>query len=138
MFGKLALLALVVIGFVLFVQPQPAHAYDPFRSVKPGVEGVCTNTRGVKTSTSTACAAPTSSNPLLGPQGLLIRAIRILAIVAGIAAVIVIIIGGIQYVTGGGDSKNVSNAKNTILYALIGLVVIVAAQSIISFVLSKL
>ena len=134
MFGKLGLLALVVVGFILFVQPQPAHAYDPFR----GTDSACTSNRGVKTNTSTACAAPTSSNPLLGPQGLLIRAIRILAIVAGIAAVIVIIIGGIQYVTGGGDSKNVSNAKNTILYALIGLVVIVAAQSIISFVLSKL
>lgn len=134
MFGKLALLALVVAGFVLFVQPQPAHAYDPFR----GTDSACTNSRGVKTSTSTACAAPTSSNPLLGPQGLLIKATRVLAIVAGIAAVIVIIVAGLQYITAGGDSKNVSNAKNTILYASIGLVIIIAAQTIISFVLSKL
>jgi hypothetical protein len=53
---------------------------------------------------------------------------------AGIIAVIVIVVGGIRYTTSNGDPANVKNAKNTILYAVVGLVVIIMAAGITQFV----
>jgi hypothetical protein len=52
-------------------------------------------------------------------------------------AVIMIIVGGLKYITSGGDSNNVSSAKSTIIYAIIGLVVVALAQFIVQFVLNK-
>lgn len=64
--------------------------------------------------------------------------INILSIITGVVAVIMIIIGGLRYVTSAGDSNNLSSAKNTILYAIIGLVVVAMAQVIVRFVISKI
>ncbi|MFZ2275639.1 MAG: pilin [Candidatus Nanogingivalis sp.] len=58
--------------------------------------------------------------------------------VVGVAAVIMIIYGGIQYVISAGDSGKVGKAKNTILYAVIGLVVAVMSYAIVNFVVSNL
>ncbi len=63
--------------------------------------------------------------------------INIFSLVVGIVAVIMIIIGGLKYITSSGDSNNITSAKNTILYAIIGLVVVALAQFIVKFVLGK-
>ena len=63
--------------------------------------------------------------------------INAFSIVVGIAAVIMIIVGGLRYIISGGDSGNVTSAKNTILYAIIGLVVVALSQFIVKFVLAK-
>jgi cytochrome bd-type quinol oxidase subunit 2 len=63
--------------------------------------------------------------------------INIFSLVVGVISVIMIIIGGLKYITSGGDSGNVSGAKNTILYAIIGLVVVALAQIIVRFVLQS-
>jgi hypothetical protein len=63
--------------------------------------------------------------------------INILSVVVGVVAVIMIIFGGLKYITSGGDSSNVSSAKNTIIYAIIGLVIVALAQFIVRFVLDK-
>jgi Type IV secretion system pilin len=63
--------------------------------------------------------------------------INIFSLIVGVIAVIMIIIGGLKYITSGGDSGNISGAKNTILYAIIGLVVVALAQVIVRFVLQK-
>jgi hypothetical protein len=63
--------------------------------------------------------------------------INIFSLIVGVIAVIMIIIGGLKYITSGGDSGNVSGAKNTILYAIIGLVIVALAQIIVRFVLAK-
>ena len=56
----------------------------------------------------------------------------------GIIAVIVIVIGGIKYMTSTGDTQKVQSAKNTIMYAVIGLIVTLAAFAITSFVIGAL
>lgn len=71
-------------------------------------------------------------------QGLITGAINIISLVVGIVAVIMIIVGGFKYITSSGDSGKVGSAKNTILYAIIGLVVVALAQVIVRFVLTKL
>jgi len=63
--------------------------------------------------------------------------INIFSIVVGIVAVVMIILGGFKFITSGGDANNVKSAKNTILYAVIGLVVVALAQIIVRFVLNQ-
>ena len=58
--------------------------------------------------------------------------------IVGIIAVIMLIIGGIKYVISGGDAKKVTDAKNTVLYAIIGLVIAFLAFAIVNFVISAL
>lgn len=64
--------------------------------------------------------------------------INLFSLVVGIVSVIMIIFGGLKYITSGGDSGNVGSAKNTILYAIIGIVIVALAQFIVRFVLTKI
>jgi hypothetical protein len=59
------------------------------------------------------------------------------SIVVGAASVIMIIYGGFRYITSGGESGRVGNAKNALLYAIVGLVIVALAQLIIHFVLNQ-
>jgi lysylphosphatidylglycerol synthetase-like protein (DUF2156 family) len=63
--------------------------------------------------------------------------INIISVVVGVIAVIMIIVAGFRYVTSGGRDEAVKGAKNTILYAIIGLVIVALAQIIVHFVLAK-
>ena len=63
--------------------------------------------------------------------------INLLSVVVGVVAVIMIIIGGLRYITSGGSDTSVTGAKNTILYAIIGLIIVALAQILVRFVLSK-
>jgi hypothetical protein len=64
-------------------------------------------------------------------------AVSILSLVVGAAAVIMIMVGGFKYITSGGDANKVGNAKNTLVYALIGLVIAVLAQLLVHYVIFK-
>jgi hypothetical protein len=64
-------------------------------------------------------------------------ALNIFSSIVGIIAVVMIIVGGVKYITSQGESANVTSAKNTILYALVGLVVVALAQVIVRFVLNR-
>jgi hypothetical protein len=67
-----------------------------------------------------------------------IRAVlEILSWIAGIAAVIMIIVAGLKYVTSGGDSSSIASAKTSLIYALIGIIVVALAQTIVRFVLGR-
>lgn len=57
--------------------------------------------------------------------------------IAGIVAVLAIIIGSIRFVSSNGDSNQVASAKNVITYAVVGLVVVLAAAAITQFVLEN-
>ncbi len=99
---------------------------DPF-------ETVCDDT----SNTSPVCNGETD-NPISGSDGVLIKVVEILSYAIGVAAVIMLILGGLKYITSGGDSNAIASAKNTILYAIIGVLVALAAQAIIIFVIRKL
>ena len=57
--------------------------------------------------------------------------------VLGILAVVVIIIGGISYMTSNGDATKVKKAKDTILYGVIGLIIVILSAAIVNFVIAK-
>lgn len=65
------------------------------------------------------------------------QVVNIFSWIVGVVSVIMIIYGGFRYITSGGDSNGVTAAKNTILYAIIGLVIVALAQVIVKFVLQK-
>ena len=61
--------------------------------------------------------------------------INAVILVLGIVAVVIIIIGGINYMTSSGDAGKVKKAKDTILYGVIGLVICVLSFAIVNFVI---
>ena len=75
---------------------------------------------------------------LFGDNGVFKQVTNTILYIVGIIAVIMLIIGGIRYVTSGGDAKKVTDAKNTVLYAIIGLVIAFLAFAIVNFVISAL
>lgn len=63
--------------------------------------------------------------------------ITIFTIIVGVMAVVMIIFGGYKYITSGGDANKVAAAKATVMYALIGVVLVVLSQLILRFVIAK-
>jgi len=63
--------------------------------------------------------------------------INILSVIVGVIAVVMIIWGGMKYITSGGESSNITSAKNTIIFAIVGLVIVALAQFIVRFVLNR-
>ena len=61
--------------------------------------------------------------------------VNLLLYITGAVAVIMIVIGGIKYVTSGGDSSQTKSAKDTILYAVVGLIVAIVAYAVVNFVI---
>jgi hypothetical protein len=70
-------------------------------------------------------------------ENLIRTIINVFSVIVGSISVIMIIIGGFRYITSAGDSNNVGGAKNTILYAIVGLVIVAFAQIIVQFVLQR-
>lgn len=74
---------------------------------------------------------------LFGNAGVFSTISNVLLFVIGAIAVIMIVIGGLRYVISGGDSSQVQAAKNTILYALIGVIIAILAYAIVNFVVAS-
>ncbi|HRJ06793.1 MAG TPA: hypothetical protein PK096_01450 [Candidatus Saccharibacteria bacterium] len=74
---------------------------------------------------------------LFGQSGIFRTITNVLLFVLGAISVIMIIIGGLRYVISGGNSTAVTAAKNTILYAIVGVIVALLAYAIINFVLDS-
>jgi Type IV secretion system pilin len=81
-------------------------------------------------STSSICKSKTDS-----ADSVIRTVVSTLLFLLGAVSVVMIIIGGFMYVTSGGDASSVTKAKNTIFYAVIGLVVAALSYAIVNFVL---
>jgi cytochrome bd-type quinol oxidase subunit 2 len=122
--------ALIILGLSIAVLSPAlpvAAATDPFDRT------LCSRARD-----SVVCKTPSGANPLTTKEGIFHRVTRIIATLAGIAAVIVMVVGGIRFITANGDAEQINKAKRTILYAAIGLVAIVVGQAVISFVINRI
>jgi len=82
----------------------------------------------------TDCSGGQATNKL---NSIIKLVINLFSLIVGIVSVIMIIIGGLKYITSGGEASNISGAKNTIIYAIVGLVIVALAQFIVHFVLGK-
>lgn len=97
---------------------------------------LCGGTADLSLDSTTDCDTATTGSAE-GLNTLITNIVNIFSVIVGIIAVVMIIIGGFRYITSGGDSGNVTGAKNTILYAIVGLVIVALAQFIVKFVLAK-
>lgn len=70
-----------------------------------------------------------------GLNGVITAVLNILSAVIGVAAVVMIILAGFKYITSGGDPSGVKSAKDSLIYAIVGLLVVAMAQTIVRFVL---
>jgi hypothetical protein len=98
--------------------------------------GLCSGANLQFTANPSSCQQDRSA--IARVNSIIRRIVNLLSVLVGVVAVIMIIIGGLRYVTSGGSDASVSGAKNTILYAVIGLVIVAMAQVLVHFVLSNL
>jgi hypothetical protein len=124
----------LIMAFVLFTLCF-CGALQPVYSATDTILPLCS---GSTAGSSAVCSSDPTTNPLTGNNGVILKAANIVAFLGGVAAVILIIIGGFRYITSNGDAGSVSSAKSTIINSLIGLVIIALARSILGFVISKL
>lgn len=80
---------------------------------------------------------PTELFDFSGKGGIFSQIINIMLFLVGVLSVIMLIWGGLRYVISRGDSKAVEAAKNTILYAIVGLIVAIMAYAIVRFVVTS-
>lgn len=78
-----------------------------------------------------------TKNPIAGKDGIISKGANVIAVVAGIGAVIMIILGGFAYVTSGGNTEATKKAQARITSALIGLVVVALSWAVVRFVTDK-
>ena len=115
---KLTLIAAAAFAsMALFVPAQVALA-DPAGEIQKGIN-----------------QAGGAGEPTLGAR--FEDIVNVMLYIIGAIAVIMIVIGGIRYVTSNGDSGSVKSAKDTILYSVIGLIVAILAYSIVNFVVAS-
>ena len=137
---KKAFLTLLVALTVLFgmsalQRPALALNCDNPQSAKEQIQcGACDASGTTDAKGNPTCDPGRSAG---GVGSTITTIINLLSAVGGVAAVIVIVVAGLRYVTSGGKEEGVKNAKNGILYAIIGLVVIALAQLIVHFVLNQ-
>ena len=81
--------------------------------------------------------ASTNGIPEMNGNELLTNSLNLTYFIAGIIAVIVIIVAGLMYATSSGDSGRVAKAKNLLTYAIVGLVVVMSAFVITNFVVGR-
>lgn len=97
------------------------------------------NTDTLSIENGAACGAPTDAKEnLFAPGGIFTTVANTLIFLVGAIAVIFLIIGGLRYVISNGDPKNVEAAKNTILYAIVGIVVAIISFAAVQFVITAL
>jgi len=90
----------------------------------------------ITTGTTAACSGGACGNASL--NSIFGQIANILIFLVGAVSVIMIIIGGLRYVTSNGDAKQTEAAKNTILYSVIGIIVAIASYAIVNYVVTNI
>jgi cytochrome bd-type quinol oxidase subunit 2 len=120
-------LAPLLLGFGMAV---PVFAQSSIQS------GLCTGANLQFTDNPTDSCTSTDATAKI--NNLIHSIVNLLSAIVGIVAVIMIIVGGLRYITSGGNDTSVTSAKNTILYAIIGLIIVALAQLLVRFTLNKI
>ena len=129
---------LVVPLFALSVVAVVPTGAASAKETKATSSTACTDNK-VNISSGANCAKPTNTpTKITGNGGIFKTIVDVMLFIIGAVAVIMLIIGGIRYTVSGGDSNAITSAKNTILYAIIGIIVAILAYAIVSFVITSI
>lgn len=108
-------------------------------TVGVGLFGLAAQAAAIGTIAQGADSARGAQQPinLFGNTGVFSEISSVLLFIVGAIAVIMIVIGGLRYVISGGDATQVTAAKNTIMYALVGIIVAILAYAAVNFVINS-
>lgn len=130
---KLTAAALLVVFTLLtpVILGQPANAQSPQE------KALCEGSGGVwdPNTNGGSCSTPGSNRTV---PGTIRRVIQIFIFIVGAVAVLMIVIGGLRYTLSAGDEKSAAAGKNTLIFAVVGLIITFAAYAIVNFVLDAL
>lgn len=124
----LLVVPVLVLAFGFVAAPASVSAL----SLREGADSA----RGDDQQGNAGCLFGTESN--CSGDGIFKTVTNILLFIIGAIAVIMLVIGGIRYTTSNGDSNSVTAAKNTIMYAIIGIIVAILAYAVVNFVIDSL
>lgn len=131
---KLLSAALIVPALVLsfgVLTTAPAHAAGFDKGLKDGA----VSAQGKDQQGSASCLFGNEGN--CSGDGIFKTITNVMLFVIGAVSVIMLIIGGIRYTVSNGDSTAVQNAKNTIMYAIVGVIVSILAYAVVNFVIGS-
>lgn len=129
-FLALVLVLAVSFGAAATLVSQPALAEGT------GVKNkVCQGIQEITSSTSNCEKGGTSTKDINSVIG---TVVNLLTVVVGILAVVMLIYGGMKFIMSGGEASAVASAKKSIIFALVGLVIVGLAQVIVHFVLGNI
>ena len=132
---KLKNIVVSMVALVFTALPVVALPSLAYAATTPNIkDNLCSGTNFDITGGSKSCDQNASTDNF---QKLLTNIVNIFSAIVGVIAVVMIIVGGLRYITSGGDTGHVSTAKTTIIYALVGLVIVALAQLIVHFVLAQ-
>jgi hypothetical protein len=131
------MLALPLVVSTAAASAVPATAPPACNQVSSGIANGVNQATGTSSTNANAvdCSSSSVNGSTIGTaaKGL----VNVFSIIVGVVAVVMIIYGGFRYITSGGDSGRVGNAKNSLIYAIVGLVIVALAQVIVHFVLGQ-
>lgn len=123
MLRKVIISLMLTVGLLVAVPAPAAQAANVFKACNgQNSNAVCSS----------------RNNKLFGPDSVFRRVVNVLLFITGAIALIFVIVGALRYVLSNGDQAALTGAKNTILYALVGLVLSFAAYAIVNFVVDSL
>ena len=96
------------------------------------------NTDTIQGGANAAQGTQTPTNLFTGKDPVFKAIVNVALFIIGAVSVLMLIYGGIKYTTSAGDEKAVTAAKNTIMYAVVGIVIAILAYAIVNFVISAL
>lgn len=136
-------IVILLFAFCPLLMIQPVAAFDLFsncvtESDGSQVCGPCASNPNAPTCQQATDQGSASSNRLTGKGNIINVASDILALAAGIAAVIIIIVGGLTMVTSGGNTEAMAGARRRIIASIIGLVIVALAWTLTRFITDKL
>lgn len=122
MIKKISLFILSLMFSFSLLQPF-ALAVDPY-------EQICADNPD-----NSVCNTPRDRNLIKGNDSIIDKVANFIAMLGGVIAIVVIMISGLKFITSSGDSKKAEEARNTIIYAAVGILIILFARIIVAFIL---
>lgn len=132
-FAKQYILITILAGLVVLVTPSPVQAAN-------AKEDLCSGA-GLSNACAPSCDEDQSAEECVASSRTVEDVVRVgvnlLSFVVGVAAIVMVVLAGAKYITSHGDAGRISSAKQTIIYAIVGLAIVALAQFIVRFTISR-
>lgn len=129
-FKKLTITAAAVFGLLCLSGSVAYAGFNP-------LQDACSVPNADKSAVCKEKNRTGNDDPIAGDDGILIRGTRVIAIVVGVAATIMIIVGGLMFILSDGNSDKAANGRKTIIYAIVGIVIAVLAGPVTQFLTNR-